>query len=151
MPHLASLCGRNIRPRFKCVFLDCIGKFFLYSNLSNHVIWRVVGIFICKNSICVALFTVEEATIQVYLNDEPLFAYQPNVTTSPTTSTTSPTLMNVSKDHNMSYYLKRMKHSCGEVSWLSINEYVSLPPEANLSVRYFSKTLAQAFFSIHKM
>lgn len=49
------------------------------------------------------------------------------------------------------YYLKRLRHSAGEVTCLSIDEYVSLPKECTLSVRYHSAVPAQGFFSIKKM
>lgn len=127
----------------------------------------LITTFIMIDRICVSVFTVENATIQIFLNEEPLFSYQPG-NSNTFTSSIPPTASSESKASTLKpssiianqalsnnqkdgYYLKRLRHSCGEVSCLSIDEYVSLPPEANLSVRYFSQNLAQAFFSIRKM
>ena len=49
------------------------------------------------------------------------------------------------------YFLKRFRHSAGEVTCLSIDEFVSLPPDATLSVRFHSAVPAQGFFSVKKM
>ena len=49
------------------------------------------------------------------------------------------------------YYLRRLKHPSGEVTCLSIDEYVSLPPDSSLSVKYHSAVVAQGFMSIKKM
>ena len=49
------------------------------------------------------------------------------------------------------YYLRRLKHPAGEVTCLSIDEYVSLPPDSSLSVKYHSAVVAQGFMSIKKM
>jgi hypothetical protein len=49
------------------------------------------------------------------------------------------------------YFLKRFRHSAGEVTCISVEEYVSLPPEATLSVRFHAAVPAQGFFSIKKM
>ena len=47
--------------------------------------------------------------------------------------------------------MKRLRHSAGEVTCLSIDEFVSLPLEAQLSVRFHSAVPAQGFFAIKKM
>jgi len=104
--------------------------------------------------LCVAIFTVEPAVLQVYLNDQPMLSYQPEL--SPNASNgviasvnNSKTTPHVSKTDR--YYLRRLKHPAGEVTCLSIDEYVSLPPDSSLSVKYHSAVVAQGFMSIKKM
>jgi hypothetical protein len=112
------------------------------------------------------MFTLESAIIQIYLNDEPIFSYQPESVTDntgvATTASNAPpnphshmisqfiTAANGAKK-NDSYYLKRLRHSAGEVSSLTIDEHVSLPPDATLSIKYYSSIPAQGFFSIRKL
>ena len=49
------------------------------------------------------------------------------------------------------YVMRRLRHSVGEVTCLSIEEHVSLPADALLAVRFESAAPAQAFLSIKKL
>jgi hypothetical protein len=49
------------------------------------------------------------------------------------------------------YVLKRSRHSVGEVTCISIDEYVSLPVDALLAVRYHSTTPSQGFLALKKV
>lgn len=49
------------------------------------------------------------------------------------------------------YVLRKNRHSAGEVTCLSVDEHVSLPSNAKLSVRFNSQASAQGFFSIKKL
>jgi len=104
--------------------------------------------------LCVAVFTVEPAVLQVYLNDQPMLSYQPElsfnvsngVIVSVNNSKTTPQVSKIDR-----YYLRRLKHPAGVVTCLSIDEYLSLPPDSSLSVKYHSAVVAQGFMSIKKM
>jgi len=49
------------------------------------------------------------------------------------------------------YVLKRNRHSVGEVTCISVDEYVSLPVDALLAVRYHSTTPSQGFLALKKV
>lgn len=49
------------------------------------------------------------------------------------------------------YTVRRARHSAGEVTALSLDECLSLPPDARLCVRFYSKRPAQGFLSIKKL
>lgn len=94
--------------------------------------------------------------LQVYLNGEPIFALQP-VTPAPTNKDMKRLPSNLSASVSTSrineseYMIKRLHHSIGEVSCVCLEEYVSLPPDAALSVRYHAAAAAQAFLSLRKL
>ena len=113
------------------------------------------------------MFTQESTILQVYLNNEPIFSYHPDQLPSsqvpsgpsnqsalatgillPNNHTPLPLVKEKQKEH---YYLERFRHSIGEVSCISIEEFISIPPEAQLSVRYYSSQLAQGFLSLQKI
>ena len=115
------------------------------STPSIHI--RLPGLY----HISLAVFTMVPTLIHIYLNDEPLLFHQP-ITSSPSISSSAAAAAEVislvgTGDGN----IRRLRHSAGEVTSVSIDEYVSLPPEARLSVRYQASTVAQAFFSIRKL
>lgn len=109
--------------------------------------------------ICLAVFTLESTILQIYVNNEPIFSLQPELVQSlqnqgsanilPPAAASNMMLSDQKKENQ--YHLQRFKHSIGEVSCLHIDEYVSLPPECIISVRYYSSALAQGFLSINKM
>lgn len=113
-----------------------------------------------------AIFTMDASIVQVYLNQEPIFSLQPEGVTSSLTTATVPIpttsgnsrssmvpslVLSEQKQKEAQYLLQRFRHSLGEVSCLHLEEYVSLPPEATLSIRYYSAQLAQGFLSIQKI
>jgi hypothetical protein len=100
----------------------------------------------------------------VYLNNEPIFSYRPNdqqqLNNKSSTQSGLPSSNNTNNPRLSSqqqqqppsqYQLERFRHSIGEVTCLSIEEVVSLPPEAILSFRYYSPQLAQGFLAIQKI
>ena len=91
------------------------------------------------------MFTSIPISLQLCLNGEPILSLQPDINDSRTNIVTSQGL----KEER--YIIRRLHHSIGEVTCVSIDEYISLPPDAALSVRYHSQSVAQAFFSIKKL
>jgi len=49
------------------------------------------------------------------------------------------------------YLLKRLRHSAGDITAVTMDEPVSLPANATLSVLFQSAAAAQAFLSIRKL
>lgn len=111
----------------------------------NCIIWRkdspvitikVPGLYL----LTVSMFTTNTSLVHkiaVYLNDEPLFTLQNTSSSTVTFSThTTPknSLANAEATSTVQPVLTRYRHSLGEVSSLTLEEYVSLPPEARLTV-----------------
>lgn len=90
------------------------------------------------------MFTSLPSALQICLNGEPILSLQPNVS-DPDTANNSQIL------REERYVIRRLRHSIGEVTCLTIDEYVSLPADAVLAMRFHSAATAQAFFSIKKM
>lgn len=78
------------------------------------------------------------------MNGEPILSLQPDVS-DPTTASNAQAL------REEKYIIRRMRHSVGEVTCLAIEEHVSLPADAQLTMRFHSSSPAQAFFSIKKL
>ena len=102
------------------------------------------NIMLYLNRICGAVFTSLPSALQICLNGEPILSLQPNVS-DPDTANNSQIL------REERYVIRRLRHSIGEVTCLTIDEYVSLPADAVLAMRFHSAATAQAFFSIKKM
>jgi len=47
--------------------------------------------------------------------------------------------------------IQRLRHQAGEVTSVGANEFLCLPANAVLSVKYTSSAASQVFFSIEKM
>lgn len=94
--------------------------------------------------ICGAVFTSLPSALQICLNGEPILSLQPDVS-DPSTHSNAQAL------REERYIIRRMRHSVGEVTCLSIEEHVSLPADAQLTMRFHSSAPAQAFFSIKKL
>lgn len=107
---------------------------------STSISARMPGLY----RICGAVFTSLPSALQICLNGEPILSLQPNVS-DPDTASNSQIL------REERYVIRRLRHSVGEVTCLAIDEYVSLPSDAVLSMRFHSAATAQAFFSIKKM
>ena len=93
--------------------------------------------------ICIGFFTSLPSAVQLCLNGEPIISLQPDLADA--ISTNSQSL----KEEK--YTLRRMRHSIGEVTCLCVDEHISLPTDAILSIRFHSSASAQAFFSIKKL
>jgi hypothetical protein len=118
---------------------------------------------ICR--VCLAVFTSQPVVLQLYLNGEPLFTVTPNSSLSAVSSSSSayyPGNYNdgscflgttssgagerasvassgLGHSHSHGYSLVRHRHSAGEVSCVCIDQFVSLPANAQLAVHYSSR------------
>jgi len=107
---------------------------------STTITARIPGLY----RICGAVFTSLPSALQICLNGEPILSLQPD-TSDPSTASNSQAL------REERYVIRRMRHSVGEVTCLSIDEYVSLPADSQLTMRFHSAATAQAFFAIKKL
>ncbi len=96
---------------------------------------RIPGLY----KLTVAIFSLEAIVLQIYLNNEPICSYQPTIG--------QPN----SQLEGLYAPLKRLKHSIGEVTSWHLEEYISLPPDATVSIRYHANTPAQGFLAIQKI
>jgi hypothetical protein len=123
----------------------------LWQKNSQVLTVRVPGLY----KITLSVFTLDSAVVQLYLNEEPLLLYQPDNSLQSNDSNKQTGTLNSSRAtrtaNNDRYQLKRLRHSAGEVTCITIDEYVSLPLEAKLSARYQSSHAAQAFLAIKKL
>ena len=113
----------------------------VWKKSSHHIGIKIPGLY----RLYIAMFTHKPSALQVYLNDEPILMIQPHGSKADNTMS-----VNGSIDPNP-YSLRRFKHSVGEVTSIHIDETVSLPPDAAISVRYFSSNPAQGFIAIRKV
>lgn len=79
------------------------------------------------------------------MNQEVIICLQPDRDASATTTMIS------SKEHKEeNYRIRRMRHSAGDVTCVSFDEYVSLPTDAIIAIQYHAVVAAQAYLSIVK-
>lgn len=110
---------------------------FIWRKGAAQITVRLPGLY----SLTVCVFTTERAAVRVLLNDEPLFVLQPQQSAAPNTTAIA----------GGDYTLRRLAHSVGEVTCLSLSEHVSLPAEASLKVLFASGQPAQGFLALRKL
>ena len=82
---------------------------------------------------CVAIFTSQPVVLQICLNGEPV------LTTSGDTKTFNAT----SPNFNIKNGSRRHVHTAGEVTCVSTDQFLSLPPNAKVEIRFHSKKVEQ--------
>lgn len=97
------------------------------------------------------MFTSLPVAIQICLNGEPIITLNPDSAT-PRSAKAHPAVVS-SKGllDDQSYVVRRLRHSVGDVTCISVEEYVSLPQDGAIAVRFHSQTAAQAFLAIAKI
>ncbi len=122
---------------------------------------KVPGLY----QLTISIFTTSTSVMQklaVYLNDEMLFVMRTNNNNSPVHSNnTSPKNGVNSVNNSNGLTVSRYRHSLGDVCSFTLEEYISLPPEARLSVCILRDSLAsggeamgampQGFLSLKKL
>ena len=99
--------------------------------------------------ITLALFTTKPVVAQVCLNWQPLLSIEPPYLGD---ENNSETLMGLEEMPLQGQgQVMRSKHPAGDVTCITIDEFVSLPSESLLAVRFQSPTTAQAMFIIKKI
>lgn len=111
----------------------------------------ILFLMIDVNRLTVAIFTALPVAAQVCLNGEPIVALQPD-TTIPKSAAVHPSVIS-SKGllNDQSYNVRRYRHSAGDVTCISIDEYVTLPLDGAIAVKFHSQTAAQAFLALAKI
>lgn len=123
-----------------------LSKFVFRVYIGESCEWRLINHesnFVYR--ICVAVFSSFPVALHVYLNGEPIYTLQPE-------SSSNSTAVSAQGLREEKYILRRLKHSLGDVTCVTIDEHVSLPTDSALSIRFHSQVAsAQAFLSIRKL
>ena len=119
----------------------------------------------------IGLFSVAPISLTILVNDEPILTLTPSpshslfLTNAATNAThyledhiqdhtnnllpsNQPLLIRSDTQH---YSLHRKRHSLGEVTSVSLSEYIALPPSTSLSVRISCGSQCQGFLSLAKL
>lgn len=120
---------------------------FLWRKGSSSVQVRLPGLY----KVAVAMFTSLPVTMQICLNGEPVFSVQPDPSDGSGSGHTLTTFVNAQSLRDDRYTQRRLKHSAGEVSSVAIDEFISVPAEATLAVRFHCAAAAQGFLSLKKL
>jgi hypothetical protein len=114
----------------------------LWTAGSYSVRARVPGLY----KICVAVFTTKPLALQVCLNWEPLLSLQPSGGSDGSGSPSAEGRVVQGQGHVI-----RAIHPAGEVTCVTIDEYISLPAESVLAVRFHAGAPAQAMLTLKKL
>jgi hypothetical protein len=95
----------------------------------------------------VSIFTALPVAVTILLNDEPLMSIQPDTGSDRPLSSYA----NAQGLREERYAIKRLRHSAGDVTAVTVDEPLSLPANATLSVRYQSAAASQAFLALRKL
>lgn len=90
--------------------------------------------------VTVGVFTMNAASVQICVNGEPVVSLDPNQEVD-----------TVGAGGPLEHVKRRHRHTAGDVSCVSCDEIMALPPNAVLGVRYDCGTRAQGFLSVRKM
>ena len=114
----------------------------LWTAGSYSIRARVPGLY----KICVAVFTTKPLALQVCLNWEPLLSLQPPGGSDGSGSPSAEGRVVQGQGHVI-----RATHPAGEVTCVTIDEYISLPAESVLAVRFHAGAPAQAMLTLKKL
>ncbi len=114
----------------------------LWSKGSTSIQVKLPGLY----SVKIAVFTNLPVAVTLCLDAEPIIVLQPESTPDRTSS-----FVNEQSNREEKYLLKRLRHSAGDVTAVTLDEPVSLPENASLTLRYQSAVASQAFIAIRKL
>ena len=115
----------------------------LWREGSTGIMVKLPGLY----KIGLSVFTALPVALTVMLNDEPLLSLEPDTGMNGRLSSYA----NAQGLREERYYLKRLRHSAGDVTAVTMEEPLSLPANATISVRYQSAAASQAFLSMRKL
>jgi len=119
----------------------------LWRKGSSSLQVRLPGLY----RVAVAMFTSLPVTMQLCLNGEPIFSIQPDPSDGTGSGHTLSTFINTQSLKDDRYTQRRLKHSAGEVSSVAIDEFISIPADSTLAVRFHCAAAAQGFLSLKKL
>ncbi len=114
----------------------------LWRKGSTDITVKLPGLY----RIGLAVFTNLPVSLTVCLNDEPLLVLGPEATPDRLSS-----FANIHALREEHYILRRLRHSAGDTTAVSLDEPISLPANAVISIRYQSVTASQAYLSLRKL
>ena len=115
----------------------------LWREGSTGIMVKLPGLY----KLGVSVFTALPVAVTVMLNDEPLLSLEPDTGTEGRLSSYA----NAQGLREERYCLKRLRHSAGDVTAVTMEEPLSLPANATISIRYQSAAASQAFLSLRKL
>ena len=115
----------------------------LWREGSTGIMVKLPGLY----KMGLSIFTALPVAITVMLNDEPMLSLEPDTGVDGRLSSYA----NVQGLREERYCLKRLRHSAGDVTAVTLDEPLSLPANATISVRYRSSAASQAFLSLRKL
>ena len=115
----------------------------LWREGSTGIMVKLPGLY----KIGLSVFTALPVAITVMLNDEPMLSLEPDTGADGRLSSYA----NAQGLREERYFLKRLRHSAGDVTAVTLDEPLSLPANATISVRYQSSAASQAFLSLRKL
>lgn len=119
----------------------------LWRKGSGILTIRLPGLY----RLSLAVFTCMPVQLTLYLNDEPLLVLQPDAAANPEAFSLS-SYLNAQAHRDQKYCTRRLRHSAGDVTAVALEEPLSLPADAVLSVRFHSAGMhAQAMLSLRKL
>ena len=114
----------------------------LWRRGSTEVTVKLPGLY----RIGISVFSCLPVTITVILNGEPILELGPDSRQDRLSS-----FANAQGSREERYLMRRLRHSEGDVTGVSLDEPLSLPANAVISVGYQSVAVSQAFLSLRKL
>jgi len=111
---------------------------------SSEITIKLPGLY----RVGVAVFSCLPVSITILLNGQPILELAPD--TRHDRSTSSPYAQGL-RGGEERYLLRRLRHAEGDVTGVSMDEPLSLPANAVISVGYQSATVSQAYLSLRKL
>ncbi len=114
----------------------------LWRKGSTEITVKLPGLY----RVGLAVFTTLPVALTVCLNGEPVLSLGPDTRPDRLSS-----FANAQGLREERYLLRRLRHSAGDVSGVSMDEPLSLPANAVISINYQSATASQAYLSLRKL
>jgi len=138
---LASTAGDSRIP-WDSQVVNAAPSSLLWRKGSTEITVKLPGLY----RIGLAVFTSLPVSLTVCLNGEPVLVLGPDAAPDRLSS-----FANAQGLREERYLLRRLRHSAGDTTAVSLDEPVSLPANAVISVTYQSAVASQAYLSLRKL
>jgi len=138
---LASTAGDSRIP-WDAQVVNSAPSSLLWRTATTEITVKLPGLY----RVGLAVFTSLPVSLTVCLNGEPVLALGPDAAPDRLSS-----FANVQGLREERYSLRRLRHSAGDTTAVSLDEPISLPTNAVISVTYQSAVASQAYLSLRKL
>ena len=152
-----SHCSQYRREKLRIANVRCSPELFVWRPKEARITTTCAGLY----RVAMGVFTQNRVSIQLCVQDEPIFTLEPQSNPALVRSGDAEQLAwnshSRSAFQHEAHILRRSQHPKGQITCLSIDEFLALPAPCDITIRfdpgpeYENQDSCQAFFAIRKV